>query len=57
MSNALTDNLINIILAALLVIVIVIGLFFFFKDYIVDFVKNLFGGEEEVQSLVLYLVK
>lgn len=45
-------QLIKIILGILVVVAVVGGLGFFFKDYIMDFFKNLPSGE-----LILFLLK
>lgn len=49
------NNLIKFILGAILVVVIVGGVYLFFKDYIIDFAKNLIGGGE-AQALFLSLI-
>ena len=43
-----TGQLIKIILGLLVVVVVVVGVGFFFKDYIIDFFKNMFGGESDL---------
>ncbi len=40
------NNTIKIILVFVLVAVVVTGLFLFFRDTVIDFIKNLFGGGE-----------
>jgi hypothetical protein len=48
MSAIVSDNLINIILAILLIAGSLILIYLFFRDYIIDFIKNLIGGNETI---------
>ena len=43
------EQLIKILLGAFVVTVVLIAAFIFFKDTVIDFFKNTFGGEEEEQ--------
>lgn len=43
--NLTIGQLVKIILGIFVVAVVVIGLGFFFKDYFIDFIKNLSSGE------------
>lgn len=47
------ENLIKIIIGVLVFAVVVFGLYLFFKNYVIDFFKNIFGGEK----LLLFVVK
>jgi len=38
-------QLIKIILGIFVFVVVVLGLYFFFKNYVLDFINNLSGGE------------
>ncbi len=49
------ENLIKIIIGVLVFVVVVLGIYFFFKDYVIDFFKNL-GGKKTVE-IVLALIK
>lgn len=48
-------QLIKIILGVLVFVVVVVGLGYFFKDYVIDFFKNL-GGNETVSNVFLGLL-
>ena len=39
------SNLIKIILGALIFVIVAMALFWFFKNYAIDFFRNLIGGE------------
>ena len=45
MANLTTPQLIKIIIGIFVVVAVVGGLYLFFKDSIIDFIKNLLGGE------------
>ena len=53
MSELTISQLIKIILGALVVAVVVVGLFFFFKNYVIDFFKNMVGGNSNAIFLNL----
>ena len=44
MSELAIDNFIKLILGALVVVAVVGGMYFFFKDSVIDFFNNAFGG-------------
>ena len=48
-------NLIKIILGILVFVAVVIGVYLFFRDYVIDFFKNL--GGDETAEIILSLVK
>ncbi|MFH1311188.1 MAG: hypothetical protein ABIH65_02175 [Nanoarchaeota archaeon] len=48
------ENLIKIIIGVLVFIVVVLGIYFFFKDYVIDFFKNL-GGDETAKIILIFL--
>ncbi|MBU2053231.1 MAG: hypothetical protein ABIJ14_01220 [Nanoarchaeota archaeon] len=48
------EQLIKIIIGVLVLVVVVGGLGFFFKDYVIDFFRNLPGGD--TGKLVLRLI-
>jgi len=45
MAELTVSQLIKIIIGIFVVVVVVMGLYIFFKDYIIDFFKNLLGKE------------
>ena len=49
------EQLIKIIIGVLVFAVVVFGIYLFFKDYVIDFFKNL--GGNETASAVLSLLK
>jgi hypothetical protein len=55
MAGLETENLIKIIIGVVVLVVVVGGVYFFFKDYVIDFAKNLIGGE--VPAFFLGLLK
>lgn len=55
MANLTIEQLIKIILGIFVVVAVVTGLYFAFKNNIIDFFKNLPGGEPE--QIVLSLLK
>jgi len=52
MTQLTTGQLIKIILGILVVAVVVIGVYLFFKDYFIEFFKNMVGGGEVFLSLI-----
>ena len=56
---ALTEeNLIKIIIGVLVFVVVVIGLYVFFKDYVIDFFKNIGPSEPKgVAEIILGVLK
>jgi len=57
MANLTIPQLIKIIIGFFVVVVVVGGVYLFFKNYVIDFVKNLFGGETETPAFFLSLLK
>jgi hypothetical protein len=55
MSELTIGQLIKIILGILVVIAVVVGLYFFFKNYILDYFKNMPGGNSS--KFFMYLLK
>jgi len=51
------EQLIKIIIGVIVFVVVVLGIYLFFKDYVIDFFKNLGGGEGEAAEIVLSLIK
>lgn len=51
MAELTISQLIKIIIGALVVVVVVVGLSIFFKDYIIDFFKNILGEESEEDKI------
>ena len=54
MAELMINNTIKIILVFFLVAVVVTGVFLFFRDTVIDFIKNLTGGPVE---LILVMIK
>lgn len=52
MADLETKNLIEIIAGVLLFVVVTAGAVIFFKDYIIDFFKNMFGIEEVFLAVI-----
>jgi hypothetical protein len=52
MSELTVEQLIKIIIGILVVVAVVIGVYLFFRESILGFFKNIFGGEE---NLILFL--
>ena len=48
-------NLIKIIIGVLVFVVVVVGIYFFFKDYVIDFFKNM--GGNQTAEIILSLIK
>lgn len=48
MSELTIGQLIKIIIGAIVFVVVVVGIYFFFKNYVIDFFKNMAGGTEEI---------
>ena len=55
MAELTIEQLIKIIIGILVVAVVVFGIYFFFKEYVIDFFKNMMGGEET--DIILALIK
>lgn len=53
MAELETENIIKFIVGALVVVVVIGGAYLFFKNYIIDFFNNIFGGEN---SLISFLI-
>lgn len=51
MAELTISQLIKIILGILVVIAVVVGIYLFFKDYILDFFRNLPGGSDFILGL------
>lgn len=49
------EQLIKIILGILVFVVVVLGIYIFFKDYVIDFFKNL--GGNKAPEIVLSLIR
>jgi hypothetical protein len=48
-------NLIKIIIGVLVFVVVVVGIYFFFKDYVIDFFKNI--GGNQTAEIIIGLIK
>ncbi len=48
-------NLIKIIIGVLVFVIVVVGIYFFFKDYVIDFFKNM--GGNQTAEIILSLIK
>jgi len=48
-------NLIKIIIGVLVFVVVVVGIYFFFKDYVIDFFKNI--GGNQTAEIIISLIK
>lgn len=57
MTELAISQVIKIIIGVFVVVVVVGGVYLFFKNYVIDFVKNLFGGETETPAFFLSLFK
>ncbi len=55
MSELTIGQLIKIIIGALVVVAVLLGLYFFFKDYILDFFKNMGGAAQPAESFLRFL--
>lgn len=53
MAELTINQLIKIILGVVVVVAVVGGLYLFFKNYVIDFFKNLVGGEISESFLIL----
>ena len=53
MGELTVEQLIKIIIGILVVVAVVFGIYIFFKDNILSFFKNIFGGEETKLILTL----
>lgn len=49
------EQLIKIILGTLVFVAVVIGIYLFFKNYVIDFFKNL--GGNSVSNSILFVIK
>ena len=49
------ENLIKIIIGVLVFVIVVLGVYFFFKDYVIDFFKNIVGNQ--TAEIVIGLLK
>jgi len=49
------EQLIKIILGILVFVAVVLGIYFFFRDYVIDFFKNL--GGNETSKVIFGLIK
>jgi hypothetical protein len=49
------QNLIKIIIGVLVFVVVVVGIYFFFKDYVIDFFKNI--GGNQTAEIIISLIK
>lgn len=47
------NQLIKIIIGVLVVVVVVFGIYVFFKDYVIDFFKNIGGNSTEMILSIL----
>lgn len=56
MAELTVSQLIKIILGIFVVVAVVIGLYLFFKTTVIDFIKNLMGGNES-SKVFLNLLK
>lgn len=52
MSELTTSQLIKIIIGMLVVVVVVLGIYLFFRNYVIDFFKTLFGEEKVFLGLI-----
>ncbi len=49
------QNLIKIIIGVLVFVVVIFGIYFFFKDYVIDFFKNI--GGNQTSEIIFSLIK
>lgn len=49
------EQLIKIILGIFVFVAVVLGIYLFFKNYVIDFFKNL--GGNETSNIMLFLIK
>ncbi len=47
------ENLIKIIIGVFVFVIVVLGIYFFFRDYVIDFFKNMGGNETSEAVLIL----
>jgi len=52
MAGLTVNQLIKIIIGIFVIAVVVGGLYLFFRNYVIDFFKNIGGGEELILSLI-----
>lgn len=55
MSELVIGQLIKIIMGVLVVVVVVLGVYLFFKNYVIDFFKNIPTGMNVTESVKLIL--
>ncbi len=55
MSELVIGQLIKIIIGVLVVVVVVLGVYLFFKNYVIDFFKNIPTGMNVTESVKLIL--
>lgn len=55
MAQLTVENLIKIIIGVLVFVAVVVGLYLFFKNYVIDFFKNV-GPNKPVQAFLEFLV-
>jgi len=55
MAELTINQLIKIIIGVFVVVVVVIGIYAFFKNYVIDFFKNMGGGNSS--EFFMYLLK
>jgi len=48
-------NLIKIVIGVLVFVIVVVGIYFFFKDYVIDFFKNI--GGNQTAEIIISLIK
>lgn len=48
------ENLIKIIIGVLVFVVVVLGIYFFFRDYVIDFFKNI-GENKPAEAILTFL--
>jgi hypothetical protein len=54
-----TQNLIKIVIGVLVFVIVVLGIYFFFKDYVIDFFKNMGGNKtaDQTAEIILGILK
>ncbi|MBU0893858.1 MAG: hypothetical protein KKF48_04035 [Nanoarchaeota archaeon] len=55
MAELTINQLIKMIIGIFVVVVVVLGLYLFFRNYLFDFFKNIFGGSKT--EIILSLIK
>ena len=51
------ENLVKIIIGVLVFVVVVLGIYFFFKNYVIDFFKNIVTEQNQTASSILTLIR